>query len=49
MNGEHDQAAQLLARAKDLVDKVLQHGAGLDQANHPQHLEDGDGREEESW
>ena len=49
MNGEHDQAAQFLAGSKDLVDKVLQHGARLDKANYPQHLEDGDGREEESW
>ena len=49
VDGEHDQAAQLLARAEDLVDKVLEHGAGLHQANDPQHLEDRDRREEEAF
>jgi hypothetical protein len=31
-----------------LVDEILEHGAGLDQPHHPQHLEDGDGSEEEA-
>jgi hypothetical protein len=32
----------------DLIDEVLEHGAGLDQPHHPQHLEDGDRSEEET-
>ena len=49
MDGEHDQAAQLLARAEDLVDEVLEHGTGLHQANDPQHLEDRDRRKKEAF
>ena len=39
MDGEDHQAAQLLARTKDFINKVLQHRRGLDQATHSQHLE----------
>ena len=39
-HGEDDQGAQLAARAEDLVDKVLQHRGGLDQAYHAEDLQE---------